>query len=725
MSQWVTTREAEQQRYILLQPSTYPARTGPAFQLQAGWRDIEWICESASQSKYLAVDFETRNGDYSAEISIVGTGLAWDNGSVYLDWSSLFPNNRLRIIQLLSSHRGLIAHNVYFDGGIARVCLSPDIKFSACTYSLLAHLANEGHPDQSWGLKSAMTELLGWTDSNEHDLDEWLVVNGYYIGNRRVDNSPDYLRSEYQLGKLKPDKAEMWRAPKSILGKYCVLDAEACYLLHTQVLQPVLSDFPGLQEVFADTMHLIDLLIEQKLCGIPVDRVGMTARRDWLVAELSRLEEQFRAMVPTDILELEGQMIREGITSKEPARLKKNGEISKNWIKWKERLDDAVAGKLPEYRFNLQSGPQLRHLLYERLGFEIRVHTEATPQFPQGQPSVGVKALKHMGDIGKILIERAYCVKELSYIEDYIERTQFRSSIHPSFRTPGTMTGRLSSKEPNIQQIPKSKAVMSLFTARPGHVWIDLDFAALEPVVLTEFSQDENLLRIYGNTAPKNDIYLFVAASIPAYRDEILRTGYDPINPRPETLARAKQDCKGIRSICKTVVLACQYGAGVNKIMQTLEQDDVFLSYDEVAEIHAGYWNTFAGVKDFSKALEYEWRKSGGWILNGMGRPMCVPEIARKDILNRFVQSTGHDILVKYIRITSDIMNNYGLEWKPLIADWHDAMSIEVPEAQKDLAIQSMIMGIRQLNAQLNGTIKLRGEPDVGYNLADIKNPEE
>lgn len=721
MSNWVTTSEHEQKRYTLLQPGSYPARSDGQYQVQANWRHLDWICNNAAASKYLAVDFETRGGDYSADISIVGVGLSWDTGSAYLDWASLFGPNRDRVTQLLIHHAGLVAHNVYFDGGVAHQCLSPDIKFHTCTYSLLAHLANEGHPDQSWGLKSAMTELLGWADSNELELDRWLVINGYYKGNRRLDNTPEYLNAEFEAGKLKPEKGEMWRAPKDILGQYCVLDAEACYLLFTQVLLPVLADFPDLAEYFrTDVMFLINLLIEQKIYGIPVDRPGLLTRREHLLESMAGLEDQFRAMVPTDILYMEGRMIQEGIMQKEPARTKKDGTESKNWTKWKQRLDDAIAGRLPEYRFNIQSQPQLRELLYDRMGFEVRARTE------NGDPAVGIKTLKHMGEIGSVLIDRAYSAKELSYVEDYLARTENRATIHPSFRTPGTMTGRLSSKEPNVQQIPKSKAVMSLFTARTGCVWIDLDFAALEPVVLTEFSQDENLMRIYGNTAPKNDIYLYVAASIPAYRDAILATGYDPYNPTADSLACAKRECKAIRSICKTVVLACQYGAGVNKIMQTLEQDDVFLSYEEVAEIHAGYWNTFAGVRDFSKSLEYEWRRNGGYIINGVGRPMCVPSHMVKDLLNRFVQSTGHDILVKYIRILSDTLN--GIipgRWKPLIVDWHDACAIEVPEELKDVAVRQMQRAVNQLNTQLQGTIQLRGEPDVGYNLAEIKRPEE
>lgn len=739
--------------FVLLTPGLHPPRQGSTFQLLATYRDIPWILESAAKSQFLAVDLETRGGDYSGDIDIIGIGLAWDTGSCYLHWADLFPSSRSRIAAALLHHPGVIAHNVYFDGGVIRRLWERHANWYACTYALYAYLANES-PERKWGLKAAQTELLGWESSNEGELDEWLVTNGYYIGNRRLDGSPEYLLSEFQQGKLKPDKGEMWRAPPDVLGKYCVLDAEACYLLFTEVLNPVYQKFPGLQQLFPEVMREIEILIDQRLHGILVDRDGLRSRSAALLAEISQLEQKFleHSQTKNHIREIEMHLIlplRESEPEKylkqkwptEPPKFRKDGsmskswqnwkqktdemrrlgpELSKNWTNWQARLTSAIEGTNPDYRFNVNSGPQLRELLYEKLKFEPRIYTET------GLPAIGHKAYKHMGELGRILSERADLVKELSYVDKYIELVAAgRDTIHPSYRAPGTVTGRLSSKEPNMQQIPKTRAMMSLFHARPGHVWVDLDFSALEPVVLTEFSQDENLLRIYGDAAPKNDIYLYVAASIPTYRSQILATGYDPLNPRPEALASAKRDCKGIRSICKTVVLACQYGAGVNKVMQTLEQDDVFLSYEEVEAIHSGYWNLFAKVRDFQRALWYEWRRNTGYILNGLGRPMCVPEDYTKDLLNRFVQSTGHDILTKYITLLSQRLDDNDIPWSPIIIDFHDATTVEVPEEHAELTVRMFEASMDDLNYLLQGTVKLRGVPTVGVNLADVKEPEE
>lgn len=706
--------------FILLQPGTHLPRSGKYFNRICNRSDVSYVLKSALNSTICAIDFETNGGDYSAvDFAFVGVGLAWDNGSAYFSADCLADNTLDLFLDFLQRHQGLIAHNVYFDGGVVRRLFGFHPAFLACTYALYAMLANES-PERKWGLKYSQVELLGWPDSNEKELDEWLVVNGYYIGNQLKDESEVTLRDKYRAGKLRPDKSHMHRAPQHILGKYCCLDAESCYLLYTRILEPKLTEFSGLQQSLTELMNLITILIDQKLIGIETDRKGLEARREVLLAEIGALTDEFISNPQTrgHIKEIEQEMCQE-FYEKIPPKFKKNGEISKNYLNWEQRLSAAISGQNPDYRFNINSGPQLRELLYGRLGFEPRIFTET------GLSAVGTKAYKHMGELGKILASRADRVKELSYVDKYLELTSNRSTIHPSFRAPGTVTGRLSSKEPNMQQIPKSIAIMSLFKAREGHVWVDLDFSALEPVVLTEFSQDEALLSLYGDRAPKNDIYLFVAASIPAYRDEILRTGYDPNNPTPEALARAKQDCKGIRSICKTVVLACQYGAGVKKVMQTLEQDDVFLSYEEVEQIHSGYWDVFAKVKDFSRSLFFEWRRNDGYILNAMGRPMCVPEDYNKDLLNRFVQSTGHDILIKYINLLSRNLDSAQIPWVPIIIDFHDASTIEVPEQYADATVRIFNESLRELNNILQGTITLRGVPTVGRNLSECKEPEE
>lgn len=739
VEQLVTVREAPTVLpFILLSPGDYPARVGSNYQLvyrEANHYGVRQALFSMSRASVVAVDFETRGADYTRDIEIVGTGLAWNNGSIYIHGAPT-PD----LLTELSKHRHLIAHNAYFDWGVLRsIYPEYNIRIHACTLALYALLANES-PERKWGLKAAQVQVLGWEESNDVELSRWLISNGYSKGTGL---------------NTRPLKGEMWRAPYDILGKYCVLDAESTYLLYTKILQPTLSRFPELSDYFyVEWMHHISIHIDQRLNGIPVDIDGLRKRREYLLERIADYSRQFleHPSISNHIVAMESLMedtlwnsepekfLKEKVPI-EPKKFNIDGKISKswtnwqermrlmeeqgptlskNWIRWDEKRSLMQAGELVDYRFNINSGPQMCELLYGRLGFEVRVYTE------KGSPGIGVKAYRAMGEIGQLLVERMWSYKELSYIEKYIELAEISGGrIHPSFRIPGTVTGRLSSRDPNMQQIPKSKAVMDLFQAPEGKVWIDLDFAAVEPTVATEFSQDPNMMRIYGDSAPANDIYLYVGAHVPGQiGDRIRATGYDPLNPTKETLARAKKECKKERSICKTVVLACQYGAGVNKIMQTLELDEIFLDYEQVREIHEGYWNLFSGVRDFGRELQSQWRGNRGYIRNGIGRPMCIPEDYKKDALNRFIQSTGHDLLVKYAYILTNELDRQGINWHPLVIDFHDASAVEVFEQDLQKTLEIYEWSLLELNRQLGGTIRLKGTPSFGRTLADIKEPE-
>jgi DNA polymerase I-like protein with 3'-5' exonuclease and polymerase domains len=748
--------QPEQQR-VLVQPGHFPARQGRQFGELLDHRDVDRVVPLLLSSRILAIDFETSGGfDYSLpeQREIIGVGFAYDTGNCYFDWRSLEEHKQNQLLDVVYAHQGLIAHNVYFDGGILYSNFDAHPKWLACTSAMYKQLSNEGWAGQVHGLKSAMVDILGWEDSNEHELDEWLVVNKHYIGNRRVDESYEALLNGYRLGLIKPEKSKMGLAPPEILGKYCALDSEATYLLYTQVFEPLLEQFPDYRYYHeVEFLHLIRIHIEQKMHGILMDREGLLERRAFLEAEIARYSEQFRthSRVCKHIQIMERELIKELVARepakylkqkerKEPAQFVKSGAVSKNWLKWKElsklprvvsknwinwndKLEAALRGFDPDYKFNLNSGDQLRVLFFDRLGYEPREFTEGGEESPP-VPKVGVASLKHFGEEGKLLVERSYLVKELSYISDYIERTENRATIHPDFKMPGTSTGRLSGASPNIQQLPKTTDVMSLFVARPGHVWVDIDFKALESVVAAELSGDENMHILFGDGAPENDMHLFLAAHIPAWREKIAATGYTPRNPPPGSVSRAKKECKPLRSIAKTAVYAFQFGAGAQKVYDGFIAEGVSITFDDVEALHKTYWKLFSGLKRYAQDLQQEWSENNGFIINGIGRPMCCTEEYKKDLLNRKVQSTGHDILVKYVYILTNKLNEISIPWRPIIIDLHDATTVEVPEKYAGEVAAIMKDAMTDLNCEMGGEITLSGVPVIGTNMAEVKECE-
>lgn len=742
--------------FSLLTPGYHLPRVGPGFH-QFNPPPMK-LWDEIRSSGVVALDWETNGLPlYSSDFRAVGLGLSWDTGSAYWNLQQ-WDNWEEEVLDcLLSAANGrLIAHNVYYDGGVIRRIYGSGASWLACTYGLYMQLATESFHGQRWGLKAAQEDLLGWTETNEADLDNWLIDAGHTKNTSKDWKAGYYLREvEGKEGMeerwLKPDKAQMWRAPPDVLGKYCILDAEACYLLYTRILLPVLRQFPDLEEYHReDFLCLVGILIDQHQTGIRIDLPALENHRNSLeVAILSSVSE-FRSRPEVadtihgweeekkaGLLVAEPEKFLHRKIGKEPPRLKKNGEESKSWRKWRDRKDSlpeisknwekwcdkclaVSAGDLPEYRFNLNSDQQLRWLLFDQLKFQ----PEESLRTETGLPSLNEDALGLLGPLGKILIRRNLLQKEHEYVESYISLTTSPSStIHPSYRAPGTVTGRLAGKDPNIQQIPKSRGTLQCFVPRPGMVWVDCDVNALEQVVLAELSGDPSLMRLYGPGAKANDVYLFVGAQLPgSLGRDIARAGYDYLSPTPAGIAAAKKACKTQRAIAKTVVLASAYGAGAPKIHRTLRLSGIDLTEEEVQDIHGKYWEIFSGVKKYGRRLEAEWRSRGGWVLNGIGRPIGVAEEFRKDIVNRVVQSTGHDLLVKYIRILSGILVEERIPWTPIVIDFHDESLIEVPEEYGEQVREIMeVQAYAELNAELGGIIPLKGSAIIARNLADVK----
>ena len=720
-------------RFVLIEPKPTPARTGPSYQLVCPpGTDVPELLAEAMLSPVIAVDFETRGHDYSlpsSESYVVGVGLAWDKGSCYLSMDQLSDQAIADLVRLLQTHQGLIAHNVYFDGGWVKRDLGAHANWLACTFGMYMQCASEGWEGQRWGLKEAMVDVLMWQSTNETELDEWLVSNGYHKQNKA------------------PMKGEMWRSPPEILGKYCVLDAEATYLLYVEHLAPLLKRFPKLGDYHRnDFIPHVKVHIDQKIAGILTDRNHWVEYASELERAIVDSEHSFRehSLVSPHVQEFEQAKLAEFLSTEpprykkkkarqEPAKLTKSGEVSKNWEKWSElEREPPVESKTwqsweakrhrieigiePGYSLNLQSGHHLRWLLYTKLKNKVLLLTK------KGLPAISKDALKAMGEPGKLLRARTLKFKEQGYLSDYLARTEVRSTIHPGFKLPGTVTGRLAGKEPNVQQLPKTLGTLSGFISRPGHSFVDCDVNALEMVVTAELSQDSNLLALYGPGAKKNDIYLFYGSMMAGIGPKLTSLGYDPYAPTAEAINATKKAFKKERGIAKLLILSDNYGSGVRKKQKILSLNGVDMSLDDVQDMHDSLVEAKSGVLQYVAWLQDEWRANGGYVENGYGRPICVDEKYIKDILNRVVQSTGHDILQLYARIAAQLLNEAKLNWTPIVMDWHDESIIEVPDEQVEAAKKIMeIDSYAELNRILGGTCPLKGSAAVAKTLAGIK----
>lgn len=720
-----------------------PVKTQPLERSSCHIVTLEQLCPELlklTSNDTIAIDIET-TGLSPVEDRVVGVGFCWlEDEACYLPIVS--NQHFLSLCHILGKCKAeFIAQNLKFDSAFFYNATKKWLpNWVACTLGLYKHLATEGFKDQKWGLKKAQVDLLGWEATNEVELDDWLIANGYTKQNGN------------------PEKGEMWRAPVEILGMYCCLDAHSTYLLFKKVLEPVAVDFPQLVEYH--TKHFINLVklhVMQQIRGTYIDEAGVRKYQEELLLLISKKEEEFllHPKVHPHILEYdkgiadahkekEPKYLLKKYTpgvweGKEPTKFKKDGGISKNYLKWLERdpskipLEEKVSKnwtqwneklKLIEsaFQFNLNSNQQLGWLLYEKLGEPIRLYTKDKEGNPTETPSVSEEALSQMGEIGNLLVRYNKLTKEEGYVKSCISHLR-DGIIHPGAKVPGTLTGRCAGGGGlNIQQLPKREAYLKCWRSRPNHKWLQCDFTALEPMVLTEMSKDKAMWGVYGPGAPLNDMYLFVGSQLPILGPELTRWGYDPYNPTLEAIGTTKKNAKKFRAIAKTLVLGSNYGAGPATLHNTLTLGGIKISLREVETLHREFWKLFSGIKKFEKALKREWSDNNGWFLNGIGRPIGVCEKVLKDLVNRCIQSTGHDILMVWLSYMLEIREER--EWwdlHPIIVDFHDETIWECREENAEEYQSIFPEAYRRLNNYLGGEILLKGDPLICDNLAEIK----
>jgi DNA polymerase I-like protein with 3'-5' exonuclease and polymerase domains len=134
------------------------------------------------------------------------------------------------------------------------------------------------------------------------------------------------------------------------------------------------------------------------------------------------------------------------------------------------------------------------------------------------------------------------------------------------------------------------------------------------------------------------------------------------------------------------------------------------------------YWALFAKVKEYEQFLQAQWERNDGWILNPIGRPLAVAQDYTRDIVNRSIQSGGHDCFVLYLSLLSERLRTHGIHYRPYVWDLHDAVMLTVPEEQVAKTVHIMDHeAMDALNTMLGGKVRLKGDTNVVDNWAADK----
>ena len=341
---------------------------------------------------------------------------------------------------------------------------------------------------------------------------------------------------------------------------------------------------------------------------------------------------------------------------------------------------------LCEDRFNLNSPKQVGDILFEKLKL---------PSGKKGKTgySTDEKVLKNLLDkhpvIEKLLSYRELAKLYFTYCEPLLKLAlkDEDSRIYSHFLQTGTATGRLSSKDPNLQNIPAhgqyAKDYKTCFVAKEGFSFVSLDYSQIELRMLAHFSEDEKLLNAFEND---EDIHARTAMMI--FKESNYHT----------------------RSIAKSINFGLIYGMGYKTLSQNLKIDALLAkSYIET------YFKNFTSIKSYFEKVRNE-AKQQGFITTLSGRkryfdfqnakPMQVAMYERESI-NSILQGSAADIIkLAMIELAKDLNED-----KKMILQIHDELIFEV----KDELCENFV---KKASDIMENIVKLKVKLKTSSNLA-------
>ncbi|MGD8281797.1 MAG: DNA polymerase I, partial [Gemmatimonadota bacterium] len=411
-------------------------------------------------------------------------------------------------------------------------------------------------------------------------------------------------------------------------------------------------DEAGLADLMRDLeMPLIPVLIRMELAGIAID------------------EEFFREM-----------------------RSKLKGEL--------DLIQDEIF-KIAGGDFNLNSTPQLRQVLFEKLELPVIKKTKTGPS----TDAAVLEELAAMGhDVPRLMMEYRELEKLRStYVDALPQLVNPRTGrIHTSFNQTVAATGRLSSSDPNLQNIPirteLGRQIRKGFVADEGSVFLAVDYSQIELRVLAHFSGDPAFVTAFTEGIDVHKQTASVIFDVPV--DEV---------------------SANMRAQAKTVNFATLYGQGPFSLARQLG-----ITREEAKEFIETYFERFQGVRDFLDA-QVEMAKEKGYVETLMGRRRYVPELKSRNwnvrqfgervAQNTPIQGTAADLMKKAMIDVQAAVDGSD-SGAVMLLQVHDELLLEVPEGQVD-AVRDVVVSKMEGAVELN--VPLVAEWGVGKNWYECK----
>ncbi|WP_020406027.1 DNA polymerase I [Hahella ganghwensis] len=420
-------------------------------------------------------------------------------------------------------------------------------------------------------------------------------------------------------------------------GPYAAEDADITLRLH-ETIYPQLQKIGQLEQVYKDIeLPLVPVLTRMEHYGALIDSQRLKVHSQQLAERMLELEEQAYDM----------------------------------------------AGE----RFNLGSPKQLQTIFYEKLGFDVIKKT------PKGQPSTAEPVLQELAEryeLPKVLLEyRGLSKLKSTYTDRLPEMINPRTGrVHTSYHQAVAATGRLSSTEPNLQNIPvrneQGRRIRQAFIAPPGYKLISADYSQIELRIMAHLSGDKGLLKAFSEGL---DVHKATAA-------EVFNVALEDVTSDQRRSAKA-------------INFGLIYGMSAFGLARQINVErGVAQGYIDK------YFERYPGVKEYMNRIRTEAHENG-YVETHFGRRLYLPDInakhkglqqaAERTAINAPMQGTAADI-IKRAMIRVD-------EWlrteKPdatMIMQVHDELILEVKEeVAKDVAkhLEELMSSAAELDVPL------------------------
>jgi DNA polymerase-1 len=372
------------------------------------------------------------------------------------------------------------------------------------------------------------------------------------------------------------------------------------------------------------------------------------------------------------------------------------------------RLEHEIDAKAKEIyqragsEFNISSPKQLGDVLFNKLNLPKPV------KYGKGKTiSTAVDVLEGLAeehDVPRLVLEYRQLTKLKSTYVDALPALLNPASgrLHTTFGQTGTATGRLSSANPNLQNIPirteLGREIRAAFTAEPGHVLLAADYSQIELRLLAHFSKDPLLVEAYRRG---DDIHTLTASQV---------FGVPPLMVTPDHRRQAK-----------VVNFGIVYGLSAFGLSQNLG-----IEPSEAKQFINAYFERYSGVRAFIDRTLEEARREGK-VKTLFGRVRPIPDInsknanlrgfAERTAVNTPLQGTAADLIkIAMIRIDAALRER-GLKSR-MTLQVHDELVFEVPEAE----IEVMRPLVRDQMEKVHAlTVPLLVEIGVGMNWRDLE----